>query len=548
MKDKSMKKKNSYSMYLIYIIALFFVMAIFWIVKGTFSLDSQEDTITLDCPDVVNKGTEVLCDIYLNYSDGSVTRVKANYDLSEELTYSSFGVSDECNTSECFEPLEVTENGFTITNLNGFSGKSLIGKLRVMASDSIDANSNIKVGLKEIQLVLLSEDDEIIELDEVSKNIRIANEDATLANLSLSNGTLNEEFSSSQFNYTATVSNDIDKLQIIPTLSDNNATLSGNGAVSEVTLHYGTNNFDIVVTAEDGITEYTYNVTIKRQYEFSTSVYTYDKENNYIYTGFDRGDTIKANLESLQDENLNYDILNDNLLVQYNHDETLISIPIVNITTEYSIIDKKIVVSNTTYEELLQHIESNNSNILFKLIDKDNNEITDNSVIINSDDRLIISYNDKLLDSYDFMIDYLVINNDLIIDDNKKIIKRLTLGTTYNGFKDNFDTNGEITIISNGNTVTEFNDIIKTGDIIRITLSDSVIEYKLSVLGDMTGNGIVKINDVNMLYKLLKGRLEDNDLYFCSGDINNDGVIKINEVNMLYKYLKGRLTSLEVIK
>ena len=45
----------------------------------------------------------------------------------------------------------------------------------------------------------------------------------------------------------------------------------------------------------------------------------------------------------------------------------------------------------------------------------------------------------------------------------------------------------------------------------------------------------------------MKRRIELNDVYYEAGDIDLNGLIKINDVDRLYRYLKGRITSLEVV-
>ena len=87
-----------------------------------------------------------------------------------------------------------------------------------------------------------------------------ASNDATLANLTVSQGTLNPAFSAATTSYTVSVANSIGQITIGATANDGNANVAGAGSKS---LNIGSNPFSIVVTAEDG-TEKTYTVTVTR--------------------------------------------------------------------------------------------------------------------------------------------------------------------------------------------------------------------------------------------------------------------------------------------
>jgi hypothetical protein len=73
--------------------------------------------------------------------------------------------------------------------------------------------------------------------------------DATLSALSVSNGTLTPAFDANTTEYT--VSTTVSSIIINATANDAAATVSGAGTKA---LDYGDNTFEVVVTAEDGIT------------------------------------------------------------------------------------------------------------------------------------------------------------------------------------------------------------------------------------------------------------------------------------------------------
>ena len=113
----------------------------------------------------------------------------------------------------------------------------------VELSDDALSNQKYGVGLKNIEYVdteiLNSEmagDDSVVStiaLENVSTDVRIKNNDATLSNIELSSGSLNETFDSDTIQYTANVDSSVDKISIQATANDGNAILPNRPAFEE---------------------------------------------------------------------------------------------------------------------------------------------------------------------------------------------------------------------------------------------------------------------------------------------------------------------------
>lgn len=127
-----------------------------------------------------------------------------------------------------------------------------------------------------------------------------------------------------------------------------------------------------------------------------------------------------------------------------------------------------------------------------------------------------------------------------------EMVTRIKDHTTYGELKTALNLANDVVIISNkGGTITD-SDIVKTGD--KIQLSNGT-EVTLSVLGDLTGDGLVRVNDVGKLYRHLKQReIITAEHILAAGNVINDETIKTNDVGRMYRYVKERITSLEVIK
>ncbi len=124
----------------------------------------------------------------------------------------------------------------------------------------------LNVGQNVITTVLTAQDGVTTKTVIITVN-KIASTNASLASLSLSNGTLVPAFAPATLNYTASV-NDIGSLTITPTTADATATMTINGApaasgvAAPITLVAGPNIITTVVTAQDGITTKTYKTTV----------------------------------------------------------------------------------------------------------------------------------------------------------------------------------------------------------------------------------------------------------------------------------------------
>jgi hypothetical protein len=101
----------------------------------------------------------------------------------------------------------------------------------------------------------------------------LGSSDNSLANLTISQGTLSPTFGSGQTSYTATVAYGVDSITVTPTVHQDGATITVNGqavnsgeASQAISLNKGSNTITIVVTAQDGIAQLTYTITVTRNF------------------------------------------------------------------------------------------------------------------------------------------------------------------------------------------------------------------------------------------------------------------------------------------
>ena len=99
----------------------------------------------------------------------------------------------------------------------------------------------------------------------------VGNDDADLSALAISAGALDPAFDPATTAYSATVGNEVSSIDVTATLSDPLATLTiegtpaDSGVAEAVPLVVGANTIDVVVTAENGVSEQTYSIVVTRE-------------------------------------------------------------------------------------------------------------------------------------------------------------------------------------------------------------------------------------------------------------------------------------------
>jgi gliding motility-associated-like protein len=135
------------------------------------------------------------------------------------------------------------------------------------ASDTID----LIIGQTTITTAVMAQDGVTIKTYTITIT-RLASSDASLSDLSITDGDLKPSFSGDKTDYNVTVENAIDTFTVTPIANDANATMTINGVPVDNTasgttipLNVGDNTITIVVTAPDGTTIQTYTIHVYRE-------------------------------------------------------------------------------------------------------------------------------------------------------------------------------------------------------------------------------------------------------------------------------------------
>lgn len=189
------------------------------------------------------------------------------------LTLSSGTLSPAFAGETTFYTSEVanTISSLTVTPTSADSHSTITVNGQAVISGISSQNIPITVGSNTITVVTTAQDGTTTKTYTVTVTRLSLSSNATLANLTLSAGSLEPSFTATGYNYTVSVHNNIASIMVTPTCAGVNATVSVNGtsvvsgtATLPISLQVGTNTITVIITAEDTVTTLTYTISVTR--------------------------------------------------------------------------------------------------------------------------------------------------------------------------------------------------------------------------------------------------------------------------------------------
>ncbi|MGN0694891.1 MAG: cadherin-like beta sandwich domain-containing protein [Lentihominibacter sp.] len=156
-------------------------------------------------------------------------------------------------------------------------------RVLVGGSEFKDNELKLETGLNEAFILVIAEND-TCNLYTLKINKRAKSDNANLAGIALSEGSLSPAFAADKTDYTVSVANGIDKITVTPEVAESHAKAEVNGEAdkAEAALKEGRNAVEIKVTAENG-TEKTYKLTVLRLAKVG-GIYKYGSLNYKVKT------------------------------------------------------------------------------------------------------------------------------------------------------------------------------------------------------------------------------------------------------------------------
>ena len=210
-------------------------------------------------------------------------------------------------------------------------------------------------------------------------------------------------------------------------------------------------------------------------------------------------------------------VIDNKLVVKY-QDNVLNSYNLLKINSGYKVGKNTIFTKGDSDEDILAKITS--TDVDLSILDKE----------------LIVKYNDKIIKKFTLSdVDESFGISDYKVDDNKYIITGIGLNTKIDSFKSKIDTNVEYEIVdTSGNVMT--NEILKTGYKLKLAFSVEPMEYVLSIKGDVLGEGTITNDGGKLIAKhIIDGNAIKGEAYLDAADYNSDGLIKMNDVIRMLK-------------
>jgi D-alanyl-D-alanine dipeptidase len=122
------------------------------------------------------------------------------------------------------------------------------------------------------------------------------------------------------------------------------------------------------------------------------------------------------------------------------------------------------------------------------------------------------------------------------------VVYNVSINTSVSNFDLGLDPIYSFKLYDKNNNLKE-DGVLATGDKVSIFVNDDkIVDYKISVRGDVNGDGIVSPVDFYELYELRKRISNSQDvnlIYKLAGDLNNDGTISPVDIFNLYDLKKG---------
>jgi hypothetical protein len=225
-------------------------------------LNCSSTTPPLAQPNTFTNVDKDLCALFVPLSSLNLYKTanvwKEFYELNDDATLKSLTVS-EGSLSPNFSA-NITKYTIYVPNNVASITLSAVTNDSKASISGVGAKA-LEVGVNTFSIVVTAENEAAVKIYTITVTRYELNSDATLKSLTVSEGSLSPSYSTNTTKYTVNVPNNTTSITLLATANDNAASVSGVGIK---TLKVGTNNFSIVVTAENKTTTKTYVVTVIR--------------------------------------------------------------------------------------------------------------------------------------------------------------------------------------------------------------------------------------------------------------------------------------------
>jgi Leucine-rich repeat (LRR) protein/translation initiation factor IF-1 len=247
---------------------------------------------------------------------------------------------------------------------------------------------------------------------------------------------------------------------------------------------------------------------------------TYDLTKKYIYTETNPFDNEKVSIIN------GTAVVEDNKLKIKYKDIELKSFYLIHISFgELQVKNKNIIIlDEMDYDDFVSNIDINKAT--YKIFDG-YDEVTSGK--IRKGMVLSIYYNDTEIDSFNVIDEFLDLSL-LNVDEDKKYILDIKLGTKVSELISKVDTSGQVSIIHQDKELSNTANL-RTGSKLKVELSSETHYYEIVVIGDVNGDGKMNVSDIVKINNhIIDATKRLDTIYLLAGDYNGDNKLNIQDI------------------
>ena len=202
--------------------------------------------------------------------------------------------------------------------------------------------------------------------------------------------------------------------------------------------------------------------------------------------------------------------------------------------------DKCIIIPGSmSFNEFTKNIVVDDG-IVFKIMDN-TSEITGGN--ISTGMKLKVYYSDKEVDSFDIIDEYLSFSKDINIDIENRILSNINFNKNVSEFLRKINTSGNITVMNNRDEVLNNNSLVGTGSRVTINLSKDNYDYLLMIKGDINGDGLLSLDDINVISDYLyKNKNSLTGIYLDAADYDNNSSYNLEDIMKIAYKMNNNVT------
>ena len=159
---------------------------------------------------------------------------------------------------------------------------------------------------------------------------------------------------------------------------------------------------------------------------------------------------------------------------------------------------------------------------------------------VTAEDGSTTTYTVRIKQIVTTKVDVTTILSKMAVKVNSGNMYDISPGTQVGTIVNTVTTNGGKATVKNSSGAVKGSGSLVTGDTITIE-GATTATYTISIKGDLSGDGEVKINDLILIQSHILGKATVSGAKYYAADISGDGAIKINDLILVQSHILGKV-------